>query len=187
MDSYKAEAISRMDICRCVHELKGLIGLSEELNFPILPFVENALPGLVPDYQFEVLPCSEMGNKHGETYPSKHLIKIREDVYLRASEGKGRDRLTIAHEVGHLFMHNENNIALCRLEPNERLKPYEDPEWQANAFGGELLASTYLISGMNASEVSRKCGVSMDAAKVQLRVAQQFKEVMLYGCKNRTH
>lgn len=113
-----------------------------------------------------------MGNKHGETYPSRNLIRIREDVYLGAVSGCGRDRLTIAHEIGHLLLHEDDCIALCKLAPNEKLRPFEDPEWQANAFGGELLASTYLIKGMSAADVSEKCGVSMDAAKVQLRTAR---------------
>ena len=69
-------------------------------------------------------------------------------------------------------MHEDDAVALCRLAPNERLKPYEDPEWQANAFGGELLASSYLIKGMKTYEVSEKCGVSVSAAKIQLRSLQ---------------
>ena len=168
MNCYKADAISRNNIRDFVHMLKKEVGLEHTLYFPILPFVENVLPLIVPDFQFEVVPKSEMGNKHGETYPSKNLIRIREDIYLRAARGEGRDRLTIAHEVGHLFMHEDNSIALCRLAPNERLKPFEDPEWQADAFGGELLASSYLIQGMSPHEVAHKCGVSLSAAKVQL-------------------
>ncbi|MDO4478840.1 MAG: ImmA/IrrE family metallo-endopeptidase [Lachnospiraceae bacterium] len=169
MNRYKADAVSRNEIRRFIHTLKKKVGLENKLYFPILPFVENILPILIPDFQFEVAPSIEMGNKHGETYPSKNLIRIREDVYLRAAVGEGRDRLTIAHEVGHLFMHEDDSIALCRLAPTEKLKPYEDPEWQADAFGGELLASSYLIKGMNPLAISINCGVSISAARVQLR------------------
>jgi hypothetical protein len=75
-----------------------------------------------------------------------------------------------------LFFHENESIALCRLAPDQKLKPYEDPEWQANAFGGELLAPSYLISGMSVDEVSRKCGVSTCAAQVQLKAACQKKQ-----------
>jgi len=169
MRYYKADAISRDEIRKYVRLLKKNVGLEYELYFPILSFVENILPILIPDFQFEVVPEAEMGNKHGETYPSKNLIRIREDIYLRAAAGEGRDRLTVAHEVGHLFLHEDDSIALCRLEPGDKLKPYEDPEWQADAFGGELLASSYLIEGMNSREVEKMCGVSAAAAKVQLK------------------
>lgn len=143
------------------------------MYFPVIPFLENILPILVPDFQLEILPEEEMGNKHGETYPSKNLIRIREDVYLRAVQGMGRDRLTVAHEIGHLFEHEDDAIALCRLAPGEKLKPFEDPEWQANAFGGELLAPSYLIEGMSVVEVSQKCGVSLSAARVQLNALRK--------------
>lgn len=168
MNCFKADPLSRETIRHFVRLLKRKVGLEYELYFPILPFVENVLPVLIPDFQFEVVPRFEMGGKHGETYPNKNLIKIREDVYLRAASGEGRDRLTIAHEVGHLFLHEDDAIALCRLAPEEQLKPFEDPEWQADAFGGELLASSYLIKSMTVPEVQEKCGVSSSAAYIQL-------------------
>lgn len=169
MNCYKADPVSREDIRRFIRVLKRKVGLEYELYFPILPFVENVLPLLIPDFQFEVVPTIKMGGKHGETYPSKNIMRIREDVYLRAAAGEGRDRLTIAHEVGHLFMHEDDSIALCRLAPGEQLRPFENPEWQADAFGGELLASSYLIKGMSEYEVQEKCGVSSSAAYVQLK------------------
>ena len=109
-----------------------------------------------------------MGGKHGETYPSKNIMRIREDVYLRAAAGEGRDRLTIAHEVGHLFLHEDDSIALCRLAPDEQLEPFEDPEWQADCFGGELLMYHPLIKGLSEGQIVEKCGVTPKAARTQL-------------------
>lgn len=169
MSSYKACAISRNEICECVYSLKRLVGLEKSLYFPVVQFLENILPILIPNFQVEYPTAFEMGDLHGETIPSKNLIRIREDVYLRAVAGKGRDRLTIAHEIGHLFLHANNSISLCRLEPGQRLKPYEDPEWQADAFGGELLAPSYLIRGMSETDIQVKCGVSAAAARCQLK------------------
>lgn len=172
MSCYKASAISRKDIQGFIRYLKKIVHLENELYFPVVHFLENIIPILLPDFQLEIVPKEEMGNKHGETYPSKNLIRIREDVYLGAADGRGRDRLTIAHEIGHLFMHEDDSIALCKLAPNEKLRAFEDPEWQANAFGGELLASSYLIRGMSAADVCKRCGVSMNAAQVQLKAAR---------------
>lgn len=169
MNSYKAQGISRNDIRHIVREIRRITNLEQTMCFPVVRFLEHILPILISDFQLEIVPKEEMGNKHGETYPSKNLIRIREDVYINAVEGNGRDRLTIAHEIGHLLLHDDDSIALCRLEPNERLKPYEDPEWQADAFGGELLAPSYLIRGLTSVEVQVKCGVSEAAANVQLR------------------
>ena len=172
MSCYKASAISRKNIQSFIRYLKKMVHLENEVYFPVVQFLENILPILISDFQLEIVPQREMGNKHGETYPSRNLIRIREDVYLGAVAGCGRDRLTIAHEIGHLFLHEDDSIELCKLAPNEKLRPFEDPEWQANASGGELLASTYLIKGMTVVDVSEKCGVSMDAARVQLRAVR---------------
>ena len=169
MSNYKACAISRNDIRAYVHKIKSMVGLEKNLYFPVVQFLKNILPILIPDFQVEYPTVAEMGNLHGETYPSRNLIRIREDIYLGAVAGKGRDRLTIAHEIGRLFLHEDDAIALCRLEPGQKLKPYEDPEWQANAFGGKLLASSYLIKGMSETEVQTRCGVSAVAAHCQLK------------------
>lgn len=173
MSYYKASATSRKNIQELVYSLKKIVHLENEMYFPVVQFLENILPIINPGFQLEIVPLAEMENKHGETCPHKNLIRIREDVYLGAVAGCGRDRLTIAHEIGHLLMHDAGRISLCELAPNEELRPFEDPEWQANAFGGELLASTYLIKGMTPCDVSYKCGVSMDAARVQLKVASE--------------
>ncbi len=168
MSNYKASAISRNDIRAYVHKIRKMIGMENNLYFPVVKFLENILPILISDFQYEYPAVTEMGNLHGETYPSRNLIRIREDVYLGAVAGRGRDRLTIAHEIGHLLLHEDDAIALCRLDPGQKLKTYEDPEWQANAFGGELLASSYLIKGMSEAEVRLRCGVSSAAARCQL-------------------
>ena len=166
MSKYKAEPLSRNDIRRYVRKLKKSVGLDDMLMFPIIEFLENIIRMIIPDFRLEIVPKEEMGINHGETYPSKNLIRIREDVYERAVAGVPRDRLTIAHEIGHLFLHENDVIALCRMEPGETLKAYEDPEWQANCFGGELLASFYLIRGMSEEEVMKSCGVSAQAAHI---------------------
>ncbi|MBU5469811.1 ImmA/IrrE family metallo-endopeptidase [Falcatimonas sp. MSJ-15] len=168
MTCYKAQGVSRKDIRRFVKKIKKLVGLENELYFPIVEFLENILPEIIPDFQLEILPRLVMGDKHGETFPNRNIIRIREDVYDRAVEGGERDRMTIAHEIGHLFMHEEENISLCRMNSKQRLPAYEDPEWQADAFGGELLASSYLIEGMSPCDVRDKCGVTISAARVQL-------------------
>lgn len=171
MNSYKACPVSRNDIKVFVHRIKEAVGLENDLYFPIIYFLEHILPLLISDFRLEILPKNEMGSKHGETFPSKHLIRIREDVYLRAYDGHGRDRLTIAHEIGHLFLHDSDSVALCRFAPGTKLVAYEDPEWQADCFGGELLASSYLIHNLSVEQIMGKCGVTKSAATVQKRNA----------------
>ena len=117
--------------------------------------------------EIEIAPVHEMANKHGQTYPAKSKIVIREDVYERACDGHGRDRLTIAHEIGHLILHSTDKISLARVEKEYEVPICCDPEWQANAFAGELLAPFRFIKGLSISEIQRQYGVSEQAARVQ--------------------
>jgi Zn-dependent peptidase ImmA (M78 family) len=52
--------------------------------------------------------------------PQDSLIILREDVYEGAHAGNGRDRMTVAHEIGHLLMHK--NIAFARAEPGVEIR-----------------------------------------------------------------
>jgi Zn-dependent peptidase ImmA (M78 family) len=51
-----------------------------------------------------------------------------EEVYDGACAGDGRSRFTIMHEISHLFLISFQNVKLYCIEPNEKIKVYEDPE-----------------------------------------------------------
>ena len=87
---------------------------------------------------YEYLPRQEMGDDHGRSFPNDGRIQIREDVYERACEGRGRDRLTIAHEIGHVILHGGLPLRRSVVSPDS-IRTFESSEWQANAFAGELL------------------------------------------------
>lgn len=97
--------------------------------------------------EFEIVPQHEMGTKHGETIPSENRIRIREDVYERACNGYGRDRLTMAHELGHLLLHRAETITFAREDGD--IPPYKDPEWQANDC---IRIRIYMLALLGASE-----------------------------------
>lgn len=59
-----------------------------------------------------------MGTKHGETPKRKQNCSIREDVYERACNGYGRDRLTMTHELDYLLLHR----AETRLRLREKME-----------------------------------------------------------------
>ena len=111
--------------------------------FDIIRFVEHVLPQIDSKFTLEIVSLGEMRDLHGETLPEECTIKIREDVYLRACNGEGRDRLTIAHEVGHYLLHGDRTVRLTRVQPGRRVKTFCAPEWQANAFAGEWLVDYF--------------------------------------------
>ena len=50
-----------------------------------------------------------------------------------------------------------------------KIRSFEDPEWQAKCFAGELLIPAHLVGDLTPEEISEKCGVSYDAAVVQYK------------------
>jgi Zn-dependent peptidase ImmA (M78 family) len=137
--------------------------------FEIVKFLDVTLPEYIEEYSLEVLEADQMGDFHGHTIPDEHTIEIRSDVYKRAYERHGRDRMTMAHELGHYVLHSK--LGMARMMPRESIKPYRSSEWQANAFAGELLISAEHISQCsNPTEACSLFGVTMDAAVYQWNI-----------------
>ena len=164
-----AEPLGRKDIRKLAELIRIVEGSHDKLFFDIVHFLDVTLPKIDPEFTFLIKTKNEMGECHGLTYPDRNEINIREDVYERACAGVGRDRLTLAHELFHLLRHEKRNISFARIG-NGKIEAFRDPEWQADAFGGELLIPHYLIKGMTAKQIVESCQVSESAAICQLRV-----------------
>lgn len=165
--AYKAAPLSRQNIRHFVKLIRKITGTENLTYFPIVQFMENVLPQIIEGFSYEIVPVEEMPDKCGETYPALNLIKIREDIYCRAVQGDGFSRLTVGHETGHLLINDEHSISLCKIQPGTRLKAYEDPEWQANCFAGELLMYYPLVKDFSVDDLREKCGVTLSAATYQ--------------------
>lgn len=147
------------------------MGVRQQLNiqydaFPIAQVLEFVMPLAFPGFGLEVGDFHQMGNNHGLTIPAENIIRLREDVYDGMVDGKGRDRFTAAHELGHYLMHRDIPIQFHRAE-NGQLKPFRDSEWQANRFAGGLLMPTdRMVQCKSLAEVVERFQVTRDAASV---------------------
>ena len=161
---------SRLEIVSIVKHIKKQIHF-DGLNFPIVEFIEHVLPQIDESFKYEYCQKNELpANVYAYYSPIDNLMKIREDVYIGASNGNSRDRFTLAHEVGHYFLHNE--VILTRKSESE-IPPYENPEWQANVFAGELLIPSQEIIGMEISEIMCNCNVSRQEAEIASKNAKK--------------
>ena len=57
----------------------------------------------------------------------------------------------------------------------KKLKPYENPEWQADTFASEFLMDYDLIQEMDYRRISEACGVSFGVAKTRIGQLQRRK------------
>nr|WP_305147469.1 ImmA/IrrE family metallo-endopeptidase [Butyricicoccus faecihominis] len=93
-------------------------------------------------------------------------MKIRNSVYEGACCGNGRDRFTLAHEIGHFFMHRDVDLALSRIDERNDVPAYRKSEWQANTFASALMMPDHIIKNWEPEEIARFCGASMSAAEI---------------------
>lgn len=137
--------------------------------FPLVDFVEKRLPLLWDHFTLVVQEHADMREAHGLAFPEASEIWLREDVYAGVLEGRGRDRFTLAHELGHLLMHGDVGLARVPRRSTE-LRHYENSEWQANRFAGALLVpDEFVIQFGDAERIARECGVSIEAASVRMK------------------
>ncbi|WLS07170.1 ImmA/IrrE family metallo-endopeptidase [Shinella sumterensis] len=109
-----------------------------------------------------------MEGAEGLTDPNGEFIQIREDVYEAAIAGDGRARFTVAHEMGHFFLHT--GIPLARSTKGDGVASYRKSEPQANQFAAEFLMPRKLIhSGITPEQISNAHGVSDEAARNRIR------------------
>ncbi len=168
MSSYKVEGRSRKDLRDYAYKLREITGYENKLYFPVVEFLE-IMPKIFQNFNYEIEEDSNFEQGiHAYTDIANHCIVIRESVYDGACSDNGRDRMTIAHEIGHYLTLVISGFKLARNFENKQLKAYEDPEWQAKCFAGELLVPNHLVSELTTDEVAEKCCVSYKAAELQL-------------------
>lgn len=146
--------------------IRETLGLKNKLYFPVIEFIENVLPRVDPEFNYEYLSKNDMPpNTYAYYNSSENVMYIREDVYDEACKDGGRHRFTLAHEIGHYLLHSEG-VCLSRNSNEVKIKPYLDPEWQANTFASALLMPKNLIKNLTIKQIADECGTSYQAASI---------------------
>ena len=79
-------------------------------------------------------------------------------IIVNKNFSNDRKRFTIAHELGHILMHNENNFPISS---------YRDKEKEANQFASEFLMPTVGCWNLTAQQIKERYGVSNKAAQIK--------------------
>ena len=101
----------------------------------------------------------------------------------------------VAHELGHVVLHPDQLVRLAEMPTNQQTsfhrgradhKPYEDTEWQANAFASALLMPAAGLQGLEdrsgwltTSLIAARFGVSVEAAGYRLELYQDRRDELL--------
>ena len=100
-----------------------------------------------------------------------------------------RQRFSIAHELGHIFLHSTKLPTVYNREPT----PNDDPiEAEANVFASRLLAPLCVLHQLNvrsSEEIAERCNISMAAAQIRFERLtairqrdERFQQTTGLGC-----
>ena len=110
----KAQPRSKAFIRLIVEQIRKILQINNDEKVDVIRLLEFVIcPNM--EISLQIVEEKYMQDKYAEYSPVEQTIKIREDVYNRAIDGVGRDRFTISHEIGHIFLHS-NNIAMARSQ-----------------------------------------------------------------------
>lgn len=175
--SSKAQRVpgrSMIEILNFANMVRRTFGMGNATYIDIAYFLDVVLPRFIPDFILEIVEDHELSEDEAVTYPNEMRMVVRESTYIDACKNKGRARFTLAHETAHLFIHPNIPAAYARARPiSEKIKPYEDSEWQANVFAGQFLAPIDQIQGKSIEHVVQEYKISRESAKIQLDVADK--------------
>lgn len=166
--SLMAPPHSRCEIENFAYYVRCQLKLANCLYIPIVKIIEHIIPQLDDTFQMETVSCNEMPSEYASYCPESNILSIREDVYIAACNDDARHRFTIAHELGHYFIHDDlTKFSRCPM--GATIPAYQDPEWQANVFASAFLMPKNLIRGMTPEQVSRACKTSLQSAMIALK------------------
>lgn len=159
--------LSWLEIRTAATQLREVFGFGDEPYLPVIDVLESGLDhgGLL---SLEIAPIDEMGDAEGLACPQGKFIRIREDVYEAACDQEPRARFTIAHEIGHWYLHS--NVQLMHARTDSRIENFRLSEPQANQFAAEFLMPVEFFSDRDdAFSVTCRHGVSHSAALYRLK------------------
>ena len=94
--------------------VRDVLGLKKRPKVDCVVLTDLILPQALDGFECEVREYGQMLSAEGYASPDERRIILREDVYVGACEGKGRDRFTVAHEIGHILLHSTSRLVVPR-------------------------------------------------------------------------
>ena len=130
----------------------------------VMDLIEHKLPQAFEGFHLDVVRPEDLPGREAEFNPIYFCIRISEPIYEAACNDDGHCRFTVAHELGHFFLHRDQIPAFGRPAKDGKIPAYKHSEWQADTFARNLLVPRKLASGMSVPEIQTVFEVSHEVA-----------------------
>ena len=116
-----------------------------------------------------------------------HAVKndaftVKGVIFYDDSTPRSRQRFSIAHEIGHIVLHESDGVTVH----NREMSPSDDPkEREANIFASRLLAPMCVLHSLGVDspeEIAELCDISITAARIRyerLRLLRQRNKFLV--------
>lgn len=138
-----------LGIAKKAHELRVKLGVAEKTYVNIIDILEFQIVEILPEFRLMVRRDIELDGLAFTTIDPPRIF-VRESVYDAACNGDPRSREILAHELGHLLLHQSMTVGRMQenaeghMEQFRRQNLGESSERQADAFARHLLIPVYL-------------------------------------------
>lgn len=145
--------------------------------FNVVEFVEDCLQALYTKKGRLIVDFFDAATEEDPAYVTFNPLTLhvdRETWYL-AKLGEPDARFIVAHEVGHILLHDHHAKAFSN-DPSQKLNFVQDEEsaeWQANKFASHFLLPCHIVSAF-----ASICELAAAASVTQDRATERFNAVM---------
>ena len=160
----RTNPLSVKSIENIANEIRNQFGIKIDSYFPILKVLDRLM--YQDKLQYQILGDDDQyleGNTPAKYSPFENIIYIKESVIKEYDEGEYRSSFTLCHELFHYIQVQMLKFDFIEVES---CKNYEDVEWQANEFAGQVLIPTEYID-LDEQEIVEKFHVSIECALIR--------------------
>jgi Zn-dependent peptidase ImmA (M78 family) len=177
-EGFCVDPLSEADIRAAAEKLRAVLYDGGHKYVDVIDLIERKMPILFENFRYEIVGNDELPDREAEFNPYEYCLRVREEVYEKAFAHDGHCRFTLAHELGHFFLHRNQTLAFARYSENGEIPPFRNSEWQADMFARHLLVPLGLARGMSVAAIAAVFEVSLEVAKiVREKVDEQFAVV----------
>jgi Zn-dependent peptidase ImmA (M78 family) len=158
--------------------LRRLFGVDGQEFIDVLACLKSGwlltISGKMKRLVLEILTDDQMGSKDATADSGKDyaIIRCKASVAARAEARRGRDRMTLAHELAHIALDHTQMVearetGASAATRSNIFRPFESAESMADKLAAFFLIKRELAQKYKtAKEISDKFGVSLSAAQV---------------------